>query len=58
MDWNVRLGQESCDALLMTLQTYGAFAVFAVVVTLVPGPDFAVVTRNALVGGRGRGVWA
>ena len=42
----------------MTWQTYGAFAVFAVVVTLVPGPDFAVVTKNALSGGRARGLWA
>lgn len=42
----------------MTWQTYGSFALFAVVVTLVPGPDFAVVTRNALAGGRARGLWA
>lgn len=42
----------------MTWQAYGSFAVFAIVVTLVPGPDFAVVTRNALSGGRGQGMWA
>jgi threonine/homoserine/homoserine lactone efflux protein len=42
----------------MTWHTYLSFVVFAVVVTLVPGPDFAVVTRNALVGGRSRGLWA
>jgi hypothetical protein len=32
----------------------GTFVVFAVVLVLVPGPDFAVVTRNTLAGGRGR----
>lgn len=42
----------------MTWQTYGSFALFAVVVTLVPGPDFAVVTKNALSGGRRQGLWA
>lgn len=42
----------------MTWQTYGSFALFALVVTLVPGPDFAVVTRNALAGGRRRGLFA
>lgn len=41
----------------MTLQTYGSFVAFAVVLILVPGPDFAVVTRNALAG-RWRGAWA
>lgn len=42
----------------MTLQSYGSFLVFAVVLVLVPGPDFAVVSRNALVAGRRRGAWA
>lgn len=37
---------------------YASFVVFAVVLILVPGPDFAVVTRNTLVGGRRRGVWS
>jgi threonine/homoserine/homoserine lactone efflux protein len=37
---------------------YGTFVVFAVVLVLVPGPDFAVVTKNALAGGRRRGVWS
>ena len=41
----------------MTISTFGAFLAVAVVVVLVPGPDFAVVTRNTLVGGRRRG-WA
>ena len=42
----------------MTWHTYGTFVVFAVVLILVPGPDFAVVTRNALTGGPRRGAWA
>ncbi len=41
----------------MTLSTYLAFLAVATVVVLVPGPDFAVVTRNTLTGGRRRG-WA
>src|SRR3954471_15162289 len=40
----------------VTWQTYGSFLVFAAVLVLVPGPDFAVVTRNALASGRRRGV--
>jgi threonine/homoserine/homoserine lactone efflux protein len=31
---------------------YGSFPVFAEVLILIPGPDFAVVTKNALAGGR------
>ena len=31
---------------------------FAIVLVLVPGPDFAVVTRNTLVGGRRRGTYS
>jgi threonine/homoserine/homoserine lactone efflux protein len=42
----------------MTWSTYLSFLVFAVVVILVPGPDFAVVLKNALSGGRARGVAA
>lgn len=42
----------------MTWQAYGSFLVFAGVLVLVPGPDFAVVTRNALAAGRRRGAWA
>ena len=41
----------------MEWSAYGSFLVFAVVLILIPGPDFAVVTKNALVGGRRRGVW-
>jgi threonine/homoserine/homoserine lactone efflux protein len=37
---------------------YGSFLVFAVVLVLIPGPDFAVVSRNALTGGRRRGSWS
>ena len=42
----------------MTWSAYGAFLVFAVVLVLVPGPDFAVVTKNTLTGGRRRGWWS
>ncbi|HEY0537920.1 MAG TPA: LysE family translocator, partial [Actinoallomurus sp.] len=38
--------------------TYGSFLVFAVVLVLVPGPDFAVVTKNTLAAGRWRGAWS
>ena len=41
----------------MTLSKYAEFLAFAVVLVLVPGPDFAVVTKNTLVGGRRRGSW-
>ncbi|MGH8861105.1 MAG: LysE family translocator [Jatrophihabitantaceae bacterium] len=42
----------------MTWSAYATFLAFAAVLVLVPGPDFAVVTRNTLVGGRRRGVWS
>jgi threonine/homoserine/homoserine lactone efflux protein len=42
----------------MSWSTYGSFVLFAAVLVVVPGPDFAVVTRNALGGGRRRGLWA
>jgi len=42
----------------MSWSSYGSFVVFAVVLVLVPGPDFAVVTRNTLAAGRWRGAWA
>jgi threonine/homoserine/homoserine lactone efflux protein len=41
----------------MSLSRYGEFLAFAVVLILIPGPDFAVVTRNTLMGGRRRGRW-
>jgi threonine/homoserine/homoserine lactone efflux protein len=34
------------------------FLLLAVVLVLVPGPDFAVVVRNTLAGGRTRGLWS
>lgn len=42
----------------MTWSAYGSFLAFAIVLVLVPGPDFAVVTKNTLVGGRRRGFWS
>ncbi|HEX8006496.1 MAG TPA: LysE family translocator [Trebonia sp.] len=41
----------------MSWSKYGEFLVFAVLLVLVPGPDFAVVTKNVLAGGRRRGSW-
>jgi threonine/homoserine/homoserine lactone efflux protein len=41
----------------MSLSKYGEFLAFAVVLIVIPGPDFAVVTKNTLVGGRWRGRW-
>jgi threonine/homoserine/homoserine lactone efflux protein len=41
----------------MSWSKYAEFLAFAVVLVLIPGPDFAVVTKNTLVGGRGRGRW-
>jgi threonine/homoserine/homoserine lactone efflux protein len=37
---------------------YVSFLAFAVALVLVPGPDFAVVTKNALASGRWRGAWS
>jgi threonine/homoserine/homoserine lactone efflux protein len=42
----------------MPWAAYGAFLAFAIVLVLVPGPDFAVVTKNTLAAGRWRGGWA
>jgi threonine/homoserine/homoserine lactone efflux protein len=36
--------------------SYLSFLGFAIVLVLIPGPDFAVVTKNALLGGRRRGL--
>ena len=41
----------------MSWSRYGEFLAFAIVLILVPGPDFAVVTKNTLAGGRRRGRW-
>lgn len=41
----------------MTWEAYGSFVAFALLLIVVPGPDFVVTTRNTLVGGRGRGAW-
>src|SRR6266508_2936653 len=41
----------------MDLRAYGAFVAFAVVLVLLPGPDFALVVKNTLVGGRRGGVF-
>jgi threonine/homoserine/homoserine lactone efflux protein len=40
------------------MTTYLQFLAFAVIVVLIPGPDFAVVTSNTIRGGRRRGWWA
>jgi threonine/homoserine/homoserine lactone efflux protein len=42
----------------MTWSSYASFLAFAVVLVLVPGPDFAVVTKNTLASGRWRGAWS
>ena len=39
----------------MNWSAYGQFLAFAVVLVLIPGPDFAVVTKNTLTAGRRRG---
>jgi threonine/homoserine/homoserine lactone efflux protein len=41
----------------MSWSKYGEFLAFAVVLIVIPGPDFAVVTKNTLVGGYRRGRW-
>ena len=41
----------------MSWSKYTEFLAFAVVLVLIPGADFAVVTKNTLVGGRRRGRW-
>jgi threonine/homoserine/homoserine lactone efflux protein len=42
----------------VTWSSYWSFLAFAVVLVLVPGPDFAVVTKNTLAAGRWRGAWS
>ena len=41
----------------MSWSKYGEFLAFAVVLIVIPGADFAVVTKNTLVGGHQRGRW-
>jgi threonine/homoserine/homoserine lactone efflux protein len=41
----------------MSWSKYAEFLAFAVVLVVIPGPDFAVVTKNTLAGGRRRGRW-
>jgi 1,4-dihydroxy-2-naphthoyl-CoA synthase len=36
---------------------YTTYLVFAIVVVLIPGPDFAVVVGNTVSGGRSQGMW-
>src|SRR4051812_49033022 len=36
---------------------YATYLMFAIVVVLIPGPDFAVVVGNTMSGGRTRGMW-
>ena len=43
---------------MMMWSSYGSFLAFAIVLVLVPGPDFAVVTKNTLASGRWRGTWS
>lgn len=41
----------------VTWSSYGTFLAFAALLVLIPGPDFAVVTKNTLAAGRWRGSW-
>jgi threonine/homoserine/homoserine lactone efflux protein len=41
----------------VSLSKYAEFLAFAMLLIVIPGPDFAVVTKNTLVGGRRRGRW-
>jgi threonine/homoserine/homoserine lactone efflux protein len=41
----------------MSWSKYGEFLAVAVVLIVIPGPDFAVVTKNTLAGGHRRGRW-
>jgi threonine/homoserine/homoserine lactone efflux protein len=41
----------------VTWSSYAEFLAFATVLIVVPGPDFAVVTKNTLLSGRRRGRW-
>jgi threonine/homoserine/homoserine lactone efflux protein len=41
----------------VTWATYGTFVVFAAVVVISPGPDFAIVVRNSVARGRAAGLF-
>jgi len=41
----------------MSASVYLSFLAFAIVLIIAPGPDFAVVVKNTLAGGRRRGMW-
>jgi threonine/homoserine/homoserine lactone efflux protein len=43
---------------VVSWSSYGEFLAFASVLVLIPGPDFAVVTKNTLMAGLRRGRWA
>jgi threonine/homoserine/homoserine lactone efflux protein len=40
----------------MTLANYLSFVIFAVILVLVPGPDFTIVVKNLITGGRPAGL--
>lgn len=40
------------------MQHYLAFVVFAALLAIAPGPDTFIVLRNAVAGGRSRGLWS
>jgi threonine/homoserine/homoserine lactone efflux protein len=48
---------EPVSVMPMNWTGYAAYLMFAVVVVLIPGPDFAVVVGNTISGGRRRGMW-
>lgn len=52
------LGHRPAYDRAVTWTSYGSFLAFAIVLVLVPGPDFAVVTKNTLTAGRRRGAWS
>lgn len=41
----------------MSWSSYGGYLAFAAVLVVIPGPDFAVVTKSTLIAGRRRGRW-
>jgi threonine/homoserine/homoserine lactone efflux protein len=51
-------GSDGGYARPVSWSSYASFLAFAIVLVLVPGPDFTVVTRNTLALGRWRGAWS